>query len=92
VKQYAPLLSRILIKTTPINSYLVSQSFHSRIVVKDAILFCSTVEKYRVILSGEFPDYIHAVSANVNLKNVNISPKCMLVYVGLQAPQGLHHS
>ena len=37
--------------------------------MKDLWSVLTTADKHRVLLSGEYPDYIHAVSANVSNTN-----------------------
>ena len=37
------------------------------------LLILSTADKNRVLLSGEHPDYIHAVAANVSNKHCEVS-------------------
>jgi hypothetical protein len=45
-----------------------------------------SADRYRVILSGEYPDYIHAVSANVSLIAHDFGSHSVLIWI-----QGYKH-
>ena len=61
---YALLHSNTQIRIVSKISYLVNSiSCLCNVVI---ILHMYIADKHRVILSGEYPDYIHAVAANVS--------------------------
>ena len=67
VRCCAQLLSSILIRIDRINFCLVSVIADYTYYFHMLHFLCQLLaDKNRMILSGEYPDYIHAVSANVS--------------------------